>query len=509
MRRHHLLLLSFDLILIGLATVFARAVRENFEITRESFTGLVPYVLLTLAVAVPVVTVSGLNRTIWRLSTMPDYVRVVIAVVVIVLASLALAFAYNRLDGVARSLPVLQTIVMACALVGVRVLIRLRHALRKRQRSANSGQPLDHGALEIVLVVGLNRITELYLLSAAEFAADRIRIAGILGNSERHTGRLVQQHKILGAPEEVESVLQDLEVHGVSVDRIVVTSAFEHLSSNARKALLEIERTSGIKLELFAEWTKLDLPMNTRGRSASSPPSEDGRPAFSFSGVDLDALAHRPYWRVKRVIDLAGAACLLVVTGPIALLVAVLVTIDVGWPVVFWQERPGRGGRPFKLYKFRTMATAHDLLGRRLPDAERQTFLGQIIRRTRLDELPQLFNILVGEMSFVGPRPLLPVDQPSAFGARLLVRPGLTGWAQVQGGRKVTASDKAALDVWYVRNASLRLDVTILWRTVLVVIFGERVGAAAIRGAWYELQQAGVCSAPSSSTVARHDSGSL
>jgi lipopolysaccharide/colanic/teichoic acid biosynthesis glycosyltransferase len=508
MRRHHLLLLSFDLILIGLATVFARAVRENFEITRESFTGLVPYVLLTLAAAVPVLTFSGLNRTIWRLSVLSDYVRVVVAVVVTVLAALALAFAYNRLEGVSRSLPVLQFILVACALIGARVSMRLRHALRKRQPSVKPGQPFDHSALEIVLVVGLNRITELYLLSAAEFAADRIRIAGILGNSERHTGRLVQQHKILGAPEEVANVLQDLEVHGVSVDRIVVASAFEHLSSNAQKALLEIEQTSDIKLELFAEWTKLDVPKNTRGSSASRPQSDDDRPAFSFSGADLMALANRPYWHVKRAIDLAGAACILVVTGPIALFVAALVAMDVGWPVVFWQQRPGLGGRPFKLYKFRTMATAHDLHGRRLSDAERQTFLGRIIRRTRLDELPQLFNILVGEMSFVGPRPLLPVDQPSAFGARLLVRPGLTGWAQVQGGRKVTASDKAALDVWYVRNASLRLDAQILLRTVPIAIFGERVSAAAIRRAWYELQQAGVCIAPVANTTPQRDSAS-
>jgi lipopolysaccharide/colanic/teichoic acid biosynthesis glycosyltransferase len=232
---------------------------------------------------------------------------------------------------------------------------------------------------------------------------------------------------------------------------------------------------------------------------------KDDSPAFSFSGTDLDALAHRPYWRVKRAIDVASAACLLVVTGPIALLVAALVAIDVGWPVVFWQQRPGLGGQPFKLYKFRTMAAAHDRDGRRLSDSERQTFLGRLIRRTRLDELPQLFNILLGEMSFVGPRPLLPVDQPSAYGARLLVRPGLTGWAQVQGGRKVTASDKAALDVWYVRHASLRLDALILVRTVWMAIFGERVSAAAIRRAWYELQQAGICSAPSSVNTSQHD----
>jgi hypothetical protein len=96
-------------------------------------------------------------------------------------------------------------------------------------------------------------------------------------------------------------------------------------------------------------------------------------------------------------------------------------------------------------------------------------------------------------MSFVGPRPLLPADQPAAYAARLLVRPGLTGWAQVKGGREISAADKAALDVWYVRNASLALDLKILAHTVTMVIFGEKVDRAAIQHAWHELRQAGIC----------------
>src|SRR5262249_44688585 len=163
----------------------------------------------------------------------------------------------------------------------------------------------------------------------------------------------------------------------------------------------------------------------------------------------------RPYWRIKRMMDFAGAACLLVVGLPLAVLVAMLVAIDVGLPATFWQERPGFGGSPFKLYKFRTMSAAHDTEGRRVPDQERLSMIGRFLRRARLDELPQLYNILVGEMSFVGPRPLLPVDQHPAHAARLLVRPGLTGWAQVIGGREISAEDKTALDVWYVHNASL------------------------------------------------------
>lgn len=125
-------------------------------------------------------------------------------------------------------------------------------------------------------------------------------------------------------------------------------------------------------------------------------------------------------------------------------------------------------------------------------DAARTSRLGDLLRRTRLDELPQLFNVLFGDMSFVGPRPLLPRDQPDAFRARLLVRPGLTGWAQVVGGRALSAEDKAALDVWYVRHASLTLDLDILRRTVPMVVFGERAHDDLVSRAWSDLLQAGI-----------------
>jgi hypothetical protein len=132
------------------------------------------------------------------------------------------------------------------------------------------------------------------------------------------------------------------------------------------------------------------------------------------------------------------------------------------------------------------MAAAYDRRDRRIPDEKRSSAIGRFLRRTRFDELPQLYNILVGEMSFVGPRPLLPEDQPDGDMTRLLVRPGLTGWAQINGGRDLSVKDKTALDVWYVKNASLWLDVKILLQTV--VRFGrvERPEDGALRTAGFE-----------------------
>ena len=163
--------------------------------------------------------------------------------------------------------------------------------------------------------------------------------------------------------------------------------------------------------------------------------------------------------------------------------------------MTFWQQRPGKNSRPFKLYKFRTMADAHDRQGRRIPDEQRSSAIGNFLRQTRFDEFPQLYNILIGEMSFVGPRPLLPVDQPEGDKTRLLIRPGLTGWAQVNGGRTLSVNDKTALDIWYVKNASLWLDFKILMRTALFVLRGERTTAASTREArapaWLFLRRRG------------------
>jgi lipopolysaccharide/colanic/teichoic acid biosynthesis glycosyltransferase len=172
------------------------------------------------------------------------------------------------------------------------------------------------------------------------------------------------------------------------------------------------------------------------------------------------------------------------------LVLAVLVLFDMGRPVLFWQQRPGLGGRPFRLYKFRTMGAAFDDAGRHLADEQRVGAVGRFLRRSRLDELPQLFNVLVGQMSFIGPRPLLPVDQPVGSAARLQVRPGLTGWAQVKGGRHLSSLDKVALDVWYVRNASIAVDLEIIVRTIVMVIFGERENPDAVHRAWEDIHDA-------------------
>lgn len=184
---------------------------------------------------------------------------------------------------------------------------------------------------------------------------------------------------------------------------------------------------------------------------------------------------------MKRVFDFVLALCgLLALALPLMVLIW-LVRRKLGSPVFFRQVRPGLYGKPFEMVKFRTMTSECGPDGQLLPDAERLTPFGRWLRATSLDELPELWNVLRGEMSLVGPRPLLmeylPLYSPEQA-RRHEVRPGITGWAQVNGRNAISWADKFALDVWYVDNRSLWLDVRILWLTVRKVLVRDGISAA-------------------------------
>ena len=190
-----------------------------------------------------------------------------------------------------------------------------------------------------------------------------------------------------------------------------------------------------------------------------------------------------PYFAFKPSIDLVATVTILVLLSPIWLLVGVVTLWNVGSPIFFWQQRLGQGGRPFLLHKIRTLKPPFDWRARKVPDVERLTAVGRLLRKCRLDEIPQLLNVLVGDMSLIGPRPLLPRDQPPNPTIRLSVRPGISGWAQVNGGNLLSPEEKELLDEWYIRNASLRLDLRIIFMTLRCVLAGERRSETAIAAA--------------------------
>lgn len=188
------------------------------------------------------------------------------------------------------------------------------------------------------------------------------------------------------------------------------------------------------------------------------------------------------YWseKMKRLFDFLVALCAILTLLPVIVIVAVLIRFKLGSPILFTQDRPGLNGQIFKMMKFRTMLDGKDKQGNLLPDDERMTPFGAFLRSTSLDELPGLFNVLKGDMSLVGPRPLLVQYLPlySAEQARRHnVRPGITGWAQVNGRNAISWEQKFKLDVWYVDNHSFLLDLKILLLTVKKVFVREGISA--------------------------------
>ncbi len=180
---------------------------------------------------------------------------------------------------------------------------------------------------------------------------------------------------------------------------------------------------------------------------------------------------------IKSILDRLVAAIALLFISPLLLIVASAVYLRMGRPILFSQYRSGKEGKIFTVYKFRSMTDARDSSGRSLPDEQRITALGQFLRRFKVDEILQLWNILKGEMSFVGPRPTLP-EQVQNYNdlqkCRLLVLPGLTGWAQINGNIQLTWDERICLDLWYLNHWSLWLDFTIILKTFAVVLWGER-----------------------------------
>jgi len=202
-------------------------------------------------------------------------------------------------------------------------------------------------------------------------------------------------------------------------------------------------------------------------------PASAGMTEFEFIEVPFNGLCG-----MKRAFDLVVALLVLTLAWPLIAVLALLVRINLGAPVLFRQQRPGLNAKPFYVYKFRTMLQACDGDGKPLPDEERMTRFGSFLRRFSLDELPQLFNVLKGDLSLVGPRPLLMEYLPlynAEQARRHLVKPGITGWAQVNGRNAISWEDKFKYDVWYVDHRSFWLDLKILWQTVKKVVRSEGV----------------------------------
>ena len=371
-----------------------------------------------------------------------------------VTSTAALAFTIMRLDQIPRSVPAIHFL----TLLAIVLSIRFFHGKLAQHQESRAAPAVSHDSEKNVIIVGAGALASLYVGFLESIPYGGWRIAAILDDNKWLHGRSILGHTIMGGTEDAEALLDDFAQHGLKITSVIVCDRDRDRAFRYRDRLERLCRSRDLQLELLVE--RLGV-FDSESAARNSP----ARPMI---------LPNAAYFRTKRVFELAIASVGLLVFLPVLALTALMVLASLGSPVIFWQRRVGRHGRTIFVYKFKTMRNAVDRQGRLLAARDRTTRVGEILRATRLDELPQLLNIIHGDMAIIGPRPLLPIDQPAEPSLRLAVTPGLTGWAQTNGGKLVSAEEKNALDEWYVQNASPGLDFKIIWRTVATVMRGDR-----------------------------------
>jgi lipopolysaccharide/colanic/teichoic acid biosynthesis glycosyltransferase/glycosyltransferase involved in cell wall biosynthesis len=283
-------------------------------------------------------------------------------------------------------------------------------------------------------------------------------VVGIIEDAGTPRGRYVHNVPVLGEPRELDRIVADLAVQGIHPQRLVITRPADGLPAELRTFAEHCGARHGMELHVLPEM--LGVPADAAAseaaaRGASSP--------------------ERAYFRARRPVEVGVSALALLLLMPLMGLIALVVLLDQGRPILLRQVHPGRSMRPFTLYKFRTLRGPRDADGAPLPERARTSPVGRALRRSRLDELPQLVNVLRGEMSFIGPRPLSPRDLRERIIERIALPPGITGWAEVNGGVRLSVDERIALEAWYLRNAGLAVDLRILWRTLSLTVAGEEL----------------------------------
>ena len=408
---------------------------------------------------------------IMRFYSARDAVELLKACALVAALSAVTLFLVSRLEDAPRAIPILHFLLLGAGLLAIRAALARRATRRDR--------PPPNKATRHVLIIQASRLAWFFCRMVEELAPGDFQIVAILDERMAMRHRSLHGYPIIGAPAELDKVLADYATHGVRIDQIVVAARPEQLSGATWTEISRICRARQIELEVLAERLMPGLAADVAAAAFVAP-------ATASTDDEARGLLDRPLWALKRAIDFTIALGVLILTLPLTLIVCALVLFDIGFPIVFWQQRIGRNGAPLYLYKFRTLQAPFDRRGKERRDVQAPSPIGQFLRGSRLDELPQIWNVLSGDMSLVGPRPLLAADQPENAALRLSIRPGVTGWAQVCGGKLISPEEKNALDEWYIRHASLPLDVMIVLRTIRMLLTNDRRAEAAIAAALLE-----------------------
>ena len=454
----------FDFALAALSPLLALYFGDSYLLSSDGALAAFLYCGVSLIFSILAFLAFRLDDGITRYFSVYDALNIMKAVVAAGLMTSLVLFTITRLAGIPRSTPVLQVLILAAGLLTARMIMLL---FENGGRVAKQPQ---HSTLEHIIIIGSTHLSALYIKFIRAYAPDRHRIIAVLDSEQKLIGRAMCGVPIIAPPQQLESVIEEFAVHGVSTDRVIIGGDENFLTTYSLNDIRRICEQRDIALQFVPSLIGLQNSQPKRPNDAPKLIQNQRQPV-----VDLPA-----YFRFKRFVDFLAAFAAVTVLSPLFLIAGALVLIDVGSPVLFWQRRLGQNSHGFFLHKFRTLQPPFDRYGQLVPENQRISWIGRLLRDTRLDELPQLFNVFVGDMSLIGPRPLLPHDQPLDSSLRLMVRPGITGWAQINGGNLVTPEEKGALDEFYIRHASVRLDLRIALLTLRFLFTGERRSEEAV-----------------------------
>jgi len=447
----------FDTFWAALSPLLALWIRDAYILSPKGVNLAILYCLISFVFSMIAIMAFRLNDGISRYFSVHDAIKVVKAVCFAGFMTALFLFTFTRLEGIPRTTPLIHALILASGLITVRAF----HLLR--ETDGNISTRAKPSALEHIILIGANDLSAFYIKFIRAYSPVYYRIVGVLDDTPHLFGRTVAGVPVIAPVHYIERIIDEFHVHGVRTDHIVIGGDETLLSEDALAEVRRVCTQREIGMKFVSDLIGL-------GSHQASEATREVAVNYRLpSHVAVPA-----YHGTKRVIDFIVSATAILLLAPLFVGVSVMILFDVGSPVIFWQQRVAQGGGSFFLYKFRTLRAPFDEQGRPVADAQRLSFVGRFLRKTRFDELPQLFNVLVGNMSLIGPRPLLPCDQPINSKLRLAARPGITGWAQINGGNLITNDEKGALDDWYVRDASPWLDLRIIGLTFLFLFRGER-----------------------------------
>ena len=452
--------LSFDTLWIAISPIIAFALRDPsyLQINQISYfsTPILAYAVVGFSINILTFIVMNVYETLDHVFTGKDALSVVLSCLISVVLTTFVFFVFTRLDGVPRTVPIIYGLVLVFGLL----LYRLLHKEIYEKSSVIVNYPLtvdSNFLLKRVIIIGLDPFAISVIRTTEKQIPQTVQVIAAYSHNGKYNGRTISHVRIFDDITSLRSIVQEYLVHGILVSEIWISDSCL-INQNSKQSIQQAVHECGVVSKKLSEALNL-TSLETQNATKDLKPRNVERPNFI-------------YWKIKRFLDVSVGVLLFISLSPIIIILVIITFKIYGMPIFFWQERIGRFGRRFRLYKIRTLGAPINKHGKLLNDEERLTEFGRILRRLRLDELPQLLSVINGDMSGIGPRPLLPRDQPRDSSIRLLVRPGITGWAQINGGELLSVDEKNLLDCWYVYNASLLLDIKIVVGSFKVLFLG-------------------------------------